>query len=391
MTTSIGIGVAAFSRGLREGRSGVSAITAFDVSGFPSDKGCEVRDFEPEHWIRRLNPQKIGRASQFCLAASRMAIEDAGIDEKTLAQSDCGVVIGTTDGESQALEELTKRWLARGGDGLAPERIPRVSADNLANSVAREFALHGEAVTVSTACAAGNYAIGMAYDMISGGEADYMLCGGGDAICRKTFAGFLRLGTIAPSMCQPFDAEGKGILTGEGAGMLLLESLDHARARRARAYAEIVGYGLNCDAGHTVSPDGESIAECMRLAHRHAGIQASAVDYICAHGTGTRANDSTEAMAIREVFAPQPPPTSSIKSMLGHTMGAASALGAIACCLALSQGFIPPTINCNHPNAELGLDFVANRSRPAQLGLVQNNAFAFGGNNAILILGKHDR
>jgi len=220
------------------------------------------------------------------------------------------------------------------------------------------------------------------------GEADVMVAGGADAVCRWVHAGFFRLGALARDACSPFDRDRSGILTAEGGSALVLETLDHAQARGARPYAEVFGYGLNCDADHMVAPNAASIAACMRLAHHNASIKPSDIDYICAHGTGTRANDSTEAQAIREVFGERLPPISSIKSMLGHTMGAASSFGAIASVLAITGGFLPPTINWTNPDLELaGLDPVPNKARPAKIRVVQNNGFAFGGNNAILILG----
>jgi 3-oxoacyl-[acyl-carrier-protein] synthase II len=253
----------------------------------------------------------------------------------------------------------------------------------------RELALSNvEAVTIPTACAAGNYAIGHGFDAIRTGDVDVALCGGADAVCRKTFTGFYRFGTIAPQVCQPFDRDRKGILTGEGAGVLQLESLRSARQRGARIYAEVLGYGLNCDAHHPVAPDKDNLARCIRLAHRNAGIKPADVDLISAHGTGTPANDVTETGAIRQVFD-EPPPTISIKGMIGHSMGAASALSAAACALAIREGFIPPTINHHTTDPECGLDCVPNKARPAMLNVVQNNALAFGGNNAVLIFGRY--
>jgi 3-oxoacyl-[acyl-carrier-protein] synthase II len=224
--------------------------------------------------------------------------------------------------------------------------------------------------------------------LIKTGETDFMLCGGVDSLSRSALAGFYRVGAIAPEVCQPFDANRQGILTGEGAGLLFLESLASAESRGARIYAEILGYGTNCDAQHMTAPEPSSIAGCMRLAHSNAGISALDIDYICAHGTGTPLNDAVEAEAIREVFGNQPPPTSAIKSMIGHTMGAASALGSIACALALHHGFMPPTINIQTPDPKCGLDCVPNEARTAELKIVQNDGFAFGGNNAITIFGR---
>lgn len=388
VVSSIGLGANGFMNALRNGKSGISKIEAFDTTGFQSDQGGEVHDVEPKAWIRRLDATTIGRSSHFSIGAARLAIEDSGIDPQTLSMMRCGVTVGTTDGESQAIEYLTKQWIDSGPEYLDISVIRQVPADRLAVSVAREFGLRGEAATLATACAAGNYAIGHAYDMLRAGEADFMLCGGADSICRKTFTGFYRLGAIAPLACQPFDLHRKGILTGEGAAILLLEPLDTALLRGARIYAEVLGYGTNCDAKHMVAPDPDSIANCMRLAHANAGITPNDVDYISAHGTGTRTNDAVEAAAIREVFGNSPPPTSSVKSMIGHTMGAASALASAACALAIYHGFMPPTINFHTSDPDCNLDCVANTSREAELNIVQNNAFAFGGNNAIVVFKK---
>src|SRR6266498_398811 len=222
----------------------------------------------------------------------------------------------------------------------------------------------------------------------STGEADVVLAGGADSMCRWAHAGFFRLGALTGTACAPFDRDRSGILTGEGGAVLLLETFEHARARGARIYAELLGYGLNCDANHPVSPDLDSVAECMRLAHRNAGVKPEEVDYICAHGTGTPAHDLVEGRAIRDVFGPQPPPVSSIKSMIGHTMGAACGFGAIAAVMAIDRGFLPPTINWVTPDPELaGIDPVPNIARPADVRVAQNDGFAFGGNNAIVMLG----
>jgi 3-oxoacyl-[acyl-carrier-protein] synthase II len=386
--TSVGFGSSRFAEALREGLSGVSKIEIFDTNGFPSTNGCEVRNFEPKRWIFNLNPNELGRSSQFTVAAARMAVEDAGLDPKLLSQESCGVCVGTTEGEAQAIDQIFETWVQEGPQQLNPDIIRQSTADRLSISVALELNLTGEAITISTACSSGNYAIGHAYDLVSSGEVDCMLCGGSDSMGRRAFAGFHRLGAIAQEHCRPFDKERQGILTAEGSGMLFLESLEHATARGANIYAEILGYGLNCDANNMVSPDRESIAKCIRLAHKNANICPEDVDYVSAHGTGTQANDLAESGAIREVFGDNTPPTSSIKSMIGHSMGAASALSTIACAIALNKGFIPPTINCRVPDPECGIDCVPNTARLANLNIVQNNGFAFGGNNAVLILGK---
>ncbi|MFF3174668.1 beta-ketoacyl-[acyl-carrier-protein] synthase family protein [Streptomyces sp. NPDC057900] len=389
LVTSIGLGVEEFLDGLREGRSGAKPITAFDTTGFAHSQGCEVTDFRPEDWIRTVDPEELGRATQFAVAAAGMAVADAGISPQELRARRALVSVGTTDAESRDLDVLAGEQLDRGPEQLTRGIVRRAHASRLSSGIARELGLVDvETLTIPTACAAGNYAIGSGYDAIRSGDVEVALCGGADAVCRKTFAGFYRLGTIAPEVCQPFDRDRKGILTGEGAGILMMESLESARARGARIYAEVLGYGLNCDAHHPVAPDRDSLARCMTLAHRNAGITAQDVDFISAHGTGTKANDVTETGAIRQVFD-VPPPTVSVKSMVGHSMGAASALGSAACALAIAEGFIPPTINHRETDPDCGLDCVPNEARQADLSVVQNNALAFAGNNAVLVLGRH--
>lgn len=382
--SSIGVGTAEFLAGLRAGRSGAGPITAFDTTGFDHANGCEVTGFEPERWIERLDPVELGPAARFAVAAARMAAADARLTPRELTAGHVLVSVGTTDGETRDLDRLVA------GD-TDPAVARRASPARLATSVAREFALTNvEAMTVPTACAAGNYAIGYGFDAIRAGEADLAFCGGADASCLKTFAGFYRLGTIAPDCCRPFDVGRKGILTSEGAGMLVLESLASALARGARIHAEVLGYGLNCDAHHQVAPLQESVADCMRLALADAGVQPREVDLVSAHGTGTQANDRTEAGAIHEVFGDRPPRTVSMKSMLGHSMGAASALAAIGCTLALEHGFIPPTVNHVETDPECGLDCVPNQAVAADLRIVQNNGLAFGGNNSVVVFGRYE-
>lgn len=390
VVSSIGMGAAEFADGLRAGRSGAKPITLFDTKGFEHANGCEVAGFEPSKWLRHTNAEELGRASQFSVAAARMAVEDAGLNEADLATKRALVTVGTTDGEAFDLDRLVETEVRSGSEAMDTATSRRVPAQLLSLSIARELRLaNATAYTIATACSAGNYAIGDGFDAVRSGEVEFALSGGADAMCRKTFAGFYRLGTIAPECCQPFDVDRKGILTGEGAGVLVLESLDSAMARGARIYAEVLGYGLNCDAYHQVAPNQSSIERCMQLALDDAGVKPHEVDLISAHGTGTKANDITETRAIRQVYGEQPPRTISVKSMLGHTMGAASALGTIACALAITHGFVPPTINHNVTDPDCEIDCVPNQSVPADLRVVQNNGMAFAGNNASVILGKY--
>lgn len=391
VVSSIGCTIADFEKGLIEGKSGCAPAVNFDASGFEEVHACEVKDFEPLDYIRNNNIEELGRSSQFAIAAARMALADAGLDDVALRGQRVPVIIGTTDGESQPLDDLARHWVAEGLESVPSELIEKTAAGNLANAVSREFGLRGPSRTISTACSAGNYAIGNAFDMLSNGVAQIAICGGSDSVCRKTYSGFSRLGTIAPVQCQPFDLNRKGILTGEGSGVLVLETLSSAQARGASIHAEVLGYGLSCDADHMVSPNAESVARCIRIAHSNARVSATDVDYVCAHGTGTSANDTVESAAIKAVFGTQIPPVSSIKSMVGHSMGAASAIASIACILAIGRGFLPPTINHQTIDPDCIPDCVSNHSRKLTVHIAQNNGFAFGGNNAITIFSSIDR
>jgi 3-oxoacyl-[acyl-carrier-protein] synthase II len=387
--SSIGIGREAFDRALFTGACGISRIASFDASGFPHQSGGEVHGFVAQQWVRTIAAAEWGRSAQFAAAAARLAAADAGLD---LAETDLGrvhAVIGTTSGESVVSETLTAQIHESGFAGMRRQTLAQLPAERLAYAVSAELGLRGESMTLATACSASNYAIGYGYDLITSGEADVVFAGGADSVCRWAHAGFFKLGALARDACAPFDRDRAGIVTGEGGAVLVLESLEHARRREAPVYAEVYGYGVNCDARHPVAPDRASIAECMRLAHRNAEVKPAEVDYVCAHGTGTPANDLTEARALLEVFEGAPPPVSSIKSMIGHTMGAASGFGAMAGALAVRHGLLPPTINWRHPDPELaGIDPVPNVARPARVRVVQNNGFAFGGNNAIVMLGE---
>lgn len=387
--SSIATDLPGFTAGLRAGRDGAREITTFDTTGFEHAIGCEVTGFEPERWITRTPAVQLGRASRFAVSAARMALHDARLSEDDLAGRPGMISVGSTNGEGHDLDHLVAAQLD--GEPVDPRISGRISAQHLASSIAHELCLPSATPSVlGTACAAGNHAIGDGFDAIRSGETDFALCGGADAMSRKLFSGFYRLGLLAPDACRPFDLNRQGILVSEGSGMLLLESLRSARARGARIHAEVLGYGLNCDAWHPVSPDRESVAKCMRLALDDAGLEPSDVDLISAHGTGTKLNDVTESGAVTDVYGPQPPPTISVKSMLGHAMGAAGALAAIACTLAITEGFIPPTINHRDPDPECPIDCVPNHAVDADLRIVQSNGLAFGGSNGVLILGRYE-
>lgn len=290
----------------------------------------------------------------------------------------------------QALEDVDKAWLGSGARHVPASLILRYPGYAISANVAKQFDVRGPVLMIPTACAAGNYALAYAFDLLRLGKADVMLAGGAEPFSRIVFTGFNRLFAVAPERCQPFDRHRKGMLVGEGAGVLVLERLEDAAARRAKTYAEILGYGMSCDAHHMTIPHVDGVKQVMERALADAGLQPSDVDYINAHGTGTPANDRTECAAIRAVFGAHADrmPVSSIKSMIGHAMGAASALEAIACALAVQHDRLPPTINFETPDPECPIDCVPNVSRRHRVRVALNNSFAFGGNNACVVFGK---
>lgn len=388
--SNIGTGVEAFTEGIKQGRNGISPIRSFDGHDFPSSLAGEVHDFDAKEIVRDLDVDSWGRTAQFAAASARLAVTDARVELDADTRATSGAIIGTTNGEAPSVDVLTQQWLTGDPNRLDPDLMRRTPAGNVAAAVSAELGLSGETVTIPTACSAANYAIGSAADKIVSGEADVMFAGGADSVNRFTHAGFLSLGAVADDVCRPFDRDRTGIVTAEGGAVLVLEEMEHALRRDAHVYAELLGYGLSCDAHHIVHPDAGSIAECVRRAHENSGIDAADVDYVCAHGTGTPTNDITEVTATRSVFGEAHPPMSSIKSMLGHTMGAASGFGAIACCKAIEDSFLPPTINLANVDPDLGpgIDFVGGDMRAADVRIAQNHGFAFGGNNAITIFGR---
>ncbi len=391
--TPIGTGRADFWAGILEGRNGFADVVSFDTSRFKVHCGCEVRDFEPAPYFDVQDPETMGRTSQLAVAAARLALSDAGLEVNSYAPERAGVCIGTTSGEPRVIEALDDCILndcIHESDELFSYLYP---CHVIAAHVAREFSLAGINQVIPTACAAGNYAIADAMDALQAGRADVMLAGGADAFSRITFTGFYRLGAMAPDICRPFDKNRGGMIPGEGAAMLVLETEERARRRGARIYAEMAGYGLSCDAYHMTGPhpEGDGAARAMRAALRDSQLNREDVGYICAHGTGTKASDKAETKAVKQVFGDGAYriPVSSIKSMLGHTMGAASAMEAVACALTLSEGTIPPTANWETLDPECDLDYVTSGPRDQQADVVMNNANAFGGNNASIVLKRY--
>lgn len=391
VVSSIGIGKDDFWKNLITGKSGISEVSAFDTSKYENHRGGEVKSFNLEDFISKENIKKIGRGSQFAMAGAKMALDDSRVDASILDKSKIGVVIGTTMADAQRIEAIDKTWVESSEAAVDSGLVAQYPGSVLASNIGHEFDLGGPNVVIPTACSSGNYSIGYGYDLIKAGLVDYALTGGADPFSRIAFTGFNRLFAVAPVKCQPFDKNRKGMMVGEGAGILFLESLDSALNRKAMIYAEVLGYALSCDAHHMTAPSPNGIVKVMSRAIKNSGVSIDKVDYISAHGTGTPANDKAECQAVAEVFKDRRKEIlmSSIKSMLGHTMGAASAIEAIACCLAIKEGVVPPTINYETPDPECDIDCVPNKARKRLVNIALNNSLAFGGNNACLVLGKN--
>ena len=389
LVTPAGLGHDEVWANLLAGRSGIAPVESFDTAAYNVHLGGEVRGFEPRHHLRRLEARQAGRASQLAIAAAHQALEDAGLAAGELVPERTGVIMGTTSGEPQEVERFDDRWVADELAEVGGEFMGRYPCHHIPANIAAELDLAGVNMMIPAACAAGNYAIAEAFDVLRAGRADVMLAGGADSFSRITYTGFARLGAIAPECCQPFDQGRKGMIPGEGAGILVLEPLERARARGARVYAEVAGYGLSCDAHHMTAahPEGDGAARAMAQALEQSAVTPEEVSYISAHGTGTPTNDRLETLALGRLFGPRAggKPISSIKSMLGHTMGAASAIEAAACALAIRTGWIPPTINFEQSDPQCDLDCVPNEARQMDVRVAMNNAYAFGGTNASVI------
>ncbi|MEW6067306.1 MAG: beta-ketoacyl-[acyl-carrier-protein] synthase family protein [Nitrospirota bacterium] len=386
--SSIGIGWQEFWDSLLKGKSGISPVSSFDTTNHFTHNGGEVKNFRPEEFIPKERLKYINRSTQMALGATKLALDDSAIKPEYLGKYRVGVSLGTTFGTIQTIEEINTLLL--NNQEISKSLACQLPTHSAPSKIAKKYKLNGPNFIFSTACASGNYATAYAYDLIKLNRADIVFAGGSDPFSRIEFTGFNQLSAVAPEKCQPFDMNRKGMMVAEGAGILILESLENALERKANIYAEILGYGLSCDAQHMTQPSIEGISECIRKAIKETGINIEDVDYISAHGTGTPTNDKVECAAIKQVFGHRYKeiPISSIKSMLGHTMGAASALEAIACALVIKNNIIPPTINFETPDPECDIDCVPNQARKHTVNIALNNAFAFGGNNACVVMKK---
>ncbi|MCK5342017.1 MAG: beta-ketoacyl-[acyl-carrier-protein] synthase family protein [Candidatus Heimdallarchaeota archaeon] len=389
VVSSVGTGKNEFWKSIINGKSGISKVTSFDTREYRCHYAGEIKNFTPEEFIPRRKIQFFGRTSQLSISATSLALEDARISLDGVDKKGTGVFIGTTMGEKQ-LEDSIDDWVLEGAEKLSKTKILQSSANNVSANISHYFKFRGLNYLIPTACAAGNYAIGYGFDFIRKGDLDYAIAGGADAFSKFAFTGFQRVHAMAPEKCQPFDKNRKGMLVGEGAGILFLESLESALQRQSNIYAEILGYGISCDAFHITAPRVEGIEKAMRKALKTADIKMEEVDYINAHGTGTNGNDKAECAAIKKVFEEHYKmiSVSSIKSMLGHPMGAASAIEALACCLAVKDNIVPPTINFETPDPECDIDCIPNKAKRKRVRIALNNASAFGGNNSCLVVKK---
>ena len=389
MVTSIGTGREQFWDALIAGRCGFGPVKSFDTSKYSVHLGAEIQSFNPDEYVFESDPSTMGRASHLAIAAARLALADASLNLETVNRTRAGVCVGTTSGEPHFIERFDDHYVCGDFSKVDHAFIRGYPCHVVPGHVAAELGFAGEAMMIPTACAAGNYAIAHACDVLRAGRAEIMLAGGADCFSRITYTGFARLGAIAPEICQPFDRNRKGMVPGEGAAMLLLELRDHAIARGAHIYCEVAGYGLSCDAHHMTAahPLGEGASRAVTLALQQSGIAPETVDYISAHGTGTPTNDRLETIAMKRTFGDlaYKIPISSIKSMLGHTMGAASAIEAAVCALTITHQQIPATMNLHTPDPDCDLDYVPNTARKCRVNVAMSNAYAFGGNNSSLV------
>ncbi len=393
--TPLGLTVPESWRAAREGACGIGPITRFDPAGMKVQLAAEVKGFDPEALFGKPETKRMGRFTQFALAAAREALADSGFQVENADPRRCGVIVSSGIGGIGITEEEHDRGLARGWDRVSPFFIPTGICNMAAGRVAIDSGFRGMCTCPVTACAGGTNAVGDAFRYIRDGYAEAMLCGGSEAaLTPLAVGGFTSMKALSqstdPSRASiPFDAERNGFVMGEGAGVLLLEELDHALARGAKIYAEVAGYGATCDAYHMTAPrpDGSGGADAMAMALEDAGAKPEEVDYINAHGTSTHLNDAGETAAVKTVFGDHAYKlaVSSTKSMTGHMLGAAGAVEAIFTALALKDGFIPATINYRTPDPECDLDVVPNRGREAAIRCALSNSLGFGGHNGSLL------
>jgi 3-oxoacyl-[acyl-carrier-protein] synthase II len=398
--TPVGNTADEFWAALVAGRSGIGPITRFDTTGYATRIAGELKGFDSLKYIEKKDDRKFDRFLKYAVACAVMAVEDAGIKTDRVDATRFGVLVGSGIGGIETLLDNYETLRTKGPDRVSPFFVPMIIVNMASGVISMRFGARGPNSSVVTACASGNHAIGDATKIIERGDADVMIAGGSEAIIIPlTIAGFCQMKAMStrnddPTRAsRPFDAERDGFVCGEGGGLVVLESLEHARKRDARIYAEVVGYGMTGDAYHMTAPDpeGDGAARAMAAALRDAALEPSAVGYINAHGTSTPYNDKFESIAIKRVFGDHARKlaVSSTKSMTGHLLGAAGGIEAIATAFALHHGVLPPTMNYETPDPDCDLDYIPNQARKQDVEVALSNAFGFGGTNATLAFRKY--
>lgn len=403
VVSPVGIGLDEFWTNLLAGKSGVGPITQFDASEFPVRIAGEVKNFDPVSFVGdRKTVRHMDRNAQFAMAAAIMAYKDAGLDMEKEDPNRAGTIFGTGIGGINTMEETMVKIIERGPSKVNPFAVPMMIANMASGQVSIHFNLRGPVLTDVTACASGTNAIGQAMRIIQYGDADVMFAGGTEAAVSKSpMAGFAAMKALSSRDCPPeeascpFDRRRDGFVLGEGSSVLILEEMEHALKRNAHIYAEVAGYGTNGDAYHVTAPrpNGTQQERCMALALKDAGVSPEEVDYINAHGTSTELNDLNETQAIKRLLGKHAYdiPVNSTKSMTGHLLGAAGAMEAVVCALAIEKNQIHPTINCKDPDPECDLDYVTEGSRNVKINIAMSNSFGFGGHNAVLVLRRCEK
>jgi len=396
----VGTGLNKFWTSLINGQSGIDKITRFDTSNLPTKIAGEVKDFNPENYIEKKELKRLDRFTQFAISATKMALEDSALDLSAVDRTRVGVILGSGIGGTITWEEQHKNLLNKGAGRVSPFFIPMMIVNMASGQVSMAFELKGPNFTVVTACASGTNAVGEAFRTLQRGDADIIISGGTEApITELSLAGFSSMKALStrndePSRAsRPFDRDRDGFVMGEGAGILVMETLDSALKRNAKIYAEVIGYGTTADAYHLTqpAPEGEGASRAMKAAISDAGISANDVDYINAHGTSTPLNDKFETLAIKHTFGEHAYQlaVSSTKSMTGHLLGAAGAVETIASVLATYNDEIPPTINYENEDPECDLNYVPNKAIKRTVNVALSNSMGFGGHNACIIVKKY--
>ncbi|MDH5662746.1 MAG: beta-ketoacyl-ACP synthase II [Elusimicrobiota bacterium] len=400
VVSPIGIGIDDFWNSLASGKSGISRVSSFDASQFSSQICAEVKDFQPEKYIDKKKIRKMDRFSQLAFAAAKMAIENARLDMEKEDPFRVGVIVGSGIGGLSTVAAEHRVLLEKGPRRVSPFMIPMLITNIAAGEIAIAYNIQGPNYSLSSACATSNHTVGDALRLIRYGDADVIIAGGSEAaVTPLGLAGFCSAKALSTRnddpehASRPFDKERDGFVMGEGAGIVILEALEHALSRGASIHAELIGYGATDDAYHITapSPDGQSAARAMSNALADGGVKPEEVDYINAHGTSTPLNDKVETLAIKKVFGDYAYkiPISSNKSMIGHLLGAAGVVELIATILSMEKEMLPPTINYEFPDPECDLDYVPNKARPKKINIALSNSLGFGGHNATLVVRKY--